>query len=91
MDAQISFEGRGAQVYAKGKFNRLRLDYPILEKLPLESIANLGIRKKELMVYDARKLLATVPVLESDFGVKQIGLPPHANGMRIEIELEQRN
>ena len=91
VDAQISFEGRGAQVYAKGKFNRLRLDYPILEKLPLESIANLGLKKKELMVYDARKLLATVPVLESDFGVKQIGLPQHGNGMRLEIELEQRN
>ena len=53
----------------------MRLDYPILEKIPLERIVNKELDKKPLAVMDVRKLVATLPVVDARFQLDSVSLP----------------
>ena len=78
---------KGVQVFAGGEFDRLRLAYPILDKIPLEGLANRGLKGKEILVYDGSLLIATVPVLSSKFVIDALDLPakPDAIGIGVNI------
>lgn len=88
-DAHADVSSRGTRVYAKAQFDRLRLDYPILREIPLEGIANSVLGKKEMEVYDASKLVASVPVLNSRFNVDSIALPASTESIGVGVNIKQ--
>ena len=73
----------------RGVFDKLRLDYPILDQIPLEGLANLALRNKTLFAYDAAQLIATVPVLKSRFTVDSISLPASSNSLPVSVVIRQ--
>lgn len=88
-DAHADLSSRGTRVYAKAQFDRLRLDYPILKEIPLEGLANSVLGKREMEIYDASKLVASVPVLNSSFGVDSITLPPSTDSIGVGVDIKQ--
>jgi hypothetical protein len=88
-DAHADIAASGTKVLARAKFDKLRLDYPILKEIPLEGIANGALSSKFVEVYDASKLIATVPVLGSSFAVDTIALPAKNDGVRVEVTIKQ--
>lgn len=88
-DAHAEIFSRGPRVYASAQFDRLRLDYPILKEIPLEGIANAILGKKEMEVYDASQLVASVPVLKSEFGVDSINLPTSPDSIGVGVTVKQ--
>ncbi|MDI6623087.1 MAG: hypothetical protein QME55_00015 [Brevundimonas sp.] len=89
IDAHAVFSVRGAQVFASGKFDRLRLEYDILDKIPLEGLANRAVAGKEIPIYDGAQLVATVPLLKSRFTVDKIALPPKSDAVGIGVTVRQ--
>ena len=87
--AHANCESTGSRVYVRGEFDSLRLDYPILDKIPLEGIANRALADRLVYVYDAAQLVETVPVLQSHFTVGSISLPPTASGISVGVTLRQ--
>jgi hypothetical protein len=87
--AHANIEASGSIVTARGVFDLLRLDYPILDKIPLEGIANDALGSKLVYVYDASQLVETVPVLKSRFTVGTITLPGTSGGISVGITLRQ--
>ena len=84
-EAHATLLAKEARVLAFAKFDRLRIDEPILRKIPLEGFANRGLGDKPVYVYDASKLVATVPVLGSKFTVDKIILPPSADSIGVGV------
>lgn len=89
IDAHAVISARGAQVFAEGKFDKLRLDYDILDKIPLEGLANRAMAGKEIQVYDGSQLVATVPLLKSKFTVDKISLPPKPDAIGVGVTVRQ--
>jgi hypothetical protein len=88
-NAHAVVQTSGARVLVQAEFDKLRLDYDILRKIPLEGVANSALRGKSLFVYDASQLIATVPVLQSRFAVDEILLPPNSGGISVGVALRQ--
>lgn len=89
IEAHATLAASGAMVFATAMFDKLRLDYPILRLLPLEDLVNPFLRNKRILVYDASKLVSTLPVLESRFGIKSINLPTQAQGIAVDVVIMQ--
>jgi hypothetical protein len=87
-DAHVDLFTQGAKVYGKGSFDKLRLDYPILRDIPLEGIANSALGGSSVLVYDASKLIETVPILQSTFAISAIDIPPQANALGIGVTIQ---
>lgn len=88
-DAHANIEASAARVFVRAEFDKLRLDYEILNKISLEGIANDALRDKLVFVYDAAQLIATVPVLQSKFAIESIALPATQSGIGVGIVLRQ--
>jgi hypothetical protein len=88
-DAWAKFDAKGPIVEAYAGFDKLRLDYPILKKIPLEGIANSALRGKPVYVYDASKLIESVPVLKSRFTVDKVTLADKANGIGLGVRIRK--
>jgi hypothetical protein len=88
-DAHVDLSVQGAKVYGQGAFDRLRLDYWILRDIPLEGIANSALGNRRLLVYDASKLIETVPVLGSKFAIGAIDLPAMGHAIGVGVTLNQ--
>jgi len=88
-EAHATIEAAAARVLVRGEFDKLRLDYDILNKIPLEGVANKALKGKPLFVYDASQLIATVPILQSRFGIEKIVLPPNPGGIGVGVVLRQ--
>ncbi|MDB5933240.1 MAG: hypothetical protein JWQ01_584 [Massilia sp.] len=84
-----SVQASGARVNIIAKFDELRLDYPILDKLPLEGIANDVLDNKPVFVYDASELVATIPLLKSRFSVDKIELPATSGGISVGVSIKR--
>ena len=80
---------KGTLIKAQGSLDSLRLDYPILDKIKLEKIANKQIGNKAQYIFDASKLAATVPVIEGRFGVSKVSLPKDDHGVQIDVKVSQ--
>lgn len=79
----------GPLVTVTATADRLRLDYDILRELPLENIANHYLADKRVLVYDASKLVAAVPVLGSRFQVSSVDLPAITGGLQVNVSVKQ--
>lgn len=87
-NANITFlTPNNEKILAKGKFTRLRLDHFILRKIPLRGIANRYIKDLKLEIFDVKKWLLSVPIIDTNIGVKKITLPPNDKGVEIIVEL----
>jgi hypothetical protein len=88
-EAHAILRAESTKILAQGHFDKLRLNYEILDKIPLEGIANKQLKDKLVFVYDAAKFVTTVPLLESKFAVDTITLPASADSLGIGIQLKQ--
>lgn len=88
-EAHADLVASGARVIAQGVFDKLRLNYNILDKIPLEGIANDALAKKLLAVYDASQLVETVPLLHSRFAIASIALPLSGDGIGVGVTVKQ--
>ncbi len=88
-EAHANVMAKGTEIIARGEFDRLRLDYDILDKIALEGIANRALGDRLLAVYDASQLVATVPLLKSRFAIGSVSLPASADGIGVEISVKQ--
>ncbi len=88
-DITIQLAAAGARVEAEGRFRRLRIDAPILREIPLERVANRALSGKRVTIFDASKLIATVPIMESRFAVEKITLPSSADSIPVELTVRQ--
>ena len=88
-DVGLQVESK-TSVVATGRVNRLRLDYPILKNIPLERIAQPYLDKEKLVVYDAKALVLTVPILGSKFAVDEAKLPNASGQIDVQIFLKQK-
>ena len=86
--AVLSTRGK-ATVIATGEFDKLRLDYYLLDKIELERIANKALKDKAQLIYDATQLVATVPIIAQKFRVSKVGLPSDASGVPINVDVEK--
>jgi hypothetical protein len=82
-EAHADCSAQGTKVFVRALFDKLRLDYDILNKIPLEGIANDKLKDQLVFVYDASQLVQTVPILKSRFAVSSISLPPSASGINV--------
>jgi hypothetical protein len=89
IEAHAILSTQGSSVFATAEFDKLRLDYPILRLLPLEDLVNPVLKHKKLKIYDASKLVSTIPLLGSRFRIKTIALPPVNPGVQIDVTIEQ--
>lgn len=89
IDAHARISAKAAQVFAEGKFDKLRLDYDILRKIPLEGLANRAVAGKEIAVYDGSQLVATVPLLKSRFTLDKITLPAKPDAIGVGVTVRQ--
>lgn len=89
IDAHATISARNAQVFAEAKFDKLRLAYDILDKIPLEGLANRAMAGKELAIYDGSQLIATVPLLKSRFTLDKINLPPKPDAIGVGVIVRQ--
>jgi hypothetical protein len=62
---------------------------PILEKIELAPFANKALADRLAFIFDASKLIATVPVLEAKFAVETLTLPPSTAGISAEVSLRE--
>jgi hypothetical protein len=88
-EAHALLKAEAAKVYVQGVFDRLRLNYPILDKIPLEGLANKALKQTLVYVFDASKFVAVVPILESKFTVGTVTLPASADDLNVGISLRQ--
>jgi hypothetical protein len=88
-DAHADVNATGPLVAIQAAFDRLRLDYPILDKIPLEGIANAALANQLVYVFDASKLVASVPVLGSKFKVDSVSLPPSRDSIPVGVNIKQ--
>lgn len=88
-EAHANVETKGSRVHVRGEFDKLRLDYNILDKIPLEGIANRALQNKLVFVYDAAQLIAAVPILQTKFTVDSLVLPASSSGISVGIVLRQ--
>ena len=79
----------GPRVLIQAQFDELRLDYPILRDIPLEGIANQALGGKPIIAYDAAKIVASIPVLDSKFTVDKIDLSPTNGGISIGVIIKK--
>jgi len=89
VEAHANVEASGSRVYVRGEFDKLRLNYDILDKIPLEGIANKALRDKLVFVYDAAQFIATVPILQTKFTVDSLVPPASSSGISVGIVLRQ--
>ncbi len=88
-EAHAVLKAEAAKIFAQGKFDRLRLNYNILDKIPLEELANKALKDKLVYVYDAGQFVAVVPLLKSKFTVDTVSLPASNDGLNVGILLRQ--
>lgn len=88
-DAHVALSTKQALVVAQGVFDKLRLNYPILDQIPLEGVANNLLGPKLVAVYDAGKYVAAVPILGSKFAVNAVEIPPAKGSLIIDIQIKQ--
>ena len=88
-EAHADVSARGPLVAVQAAFDRLRLDYPILDKIPLERIANAALANQLAYVFDASQLVASVPVLGSKFKVDSVSLPSSSNSISVGVNIKQ--
>lgn len=74
-DASATVSTSGTKALASANVSKLRLDYPILDKIPLEGIANSQLNGKSVTIYDASKLIETIPVIAQQFTIDSIAIP----------------
>jgi hypothetical protein len=87
IDAHADLSVDGLTITATGIFDKLRLDFPILRDLPLEGLANSLLAARSMTIYDASKLIATVPVVQSRFVIEAIDLPASPDGIEVGVTL----
>lgn len=88
-NARAHFETDRALVKARGEFIELRLDHRYLDRIPLERVANLALADRKVTVFDAGKLVATVPVLGSRFTVDRLDLPQASGAVTVQVTVRQ--
>ncbi len=71
---KISPEVTGLIIDLTASVDRLRLNYPILDQIPLEGFANGALNGKKFQVLDARTLVASFPYLNTSYQVDWIKL-----------------
>jgi hypothetical protein len=87
--AHANVSAAGTLITVQGFIDKLRLDYPILRDIPLEGFANDFLGNKLIVVFDAGKFLATVPVLNSNFAISSVQLPPSQGRIEADIAIKQ--
>lgn len=88
-EAHADIQTQGARVNILVEFDKLRLAYDILDKIPLEGIANRELKGKPVFIYDASQLVTTVPVLGSKFSIDSISTPPSPDSIGVAVTLKQ--
>lgn len=76
------------KVFVRGEFIKLFLDYYVIRRINLAKIANKILHDKLVYVYDPSGLVATIPVLDTEFGVDKINLPQTSGAFRVEIDIK---
>jgi hypothetical protein len=87
--AHADIKAVGATVVGQGVVDTLRLKLPILDKIELAPFVNKALAGRLAFIFDASKLVATVPVLESKFTVESLTLPPNTGGISAEVSLRE--
>ena len=88
-DAHADTSTAGAVVNVKGVIDRLRLGYPILDKIPLEGVANQQLGDKLVRAFDASQFIASIPVMNSRFHIDKVELPASTNEIAINLSVKQ--
>lgn len=88
-DAHLDFATSGATIVAKPVFDRLRLDYDILDKIPLEGIANDALKSEQVKIFDASLLVTTIPIFNTRFQVDSIALPKKTGAVGMAASIKQ--
>lgn len=78
----ISLFTQNNHVLAKGRFDRLVLDYKLFDLFDLSSIANKSVEKKTMHLYDANTFLASVPVVGTSLKIDKLEVKTVANAIQ---------
>lgn len=87
--AHANLSLNGTMLNATATVDELRLNYEILDKIPLEGIANDQLGNSPIFVFDASKLVSTVPLLETKFVISSLLLPSSSTSIGIGVVLKQ--
>jgi hypothetical protein len=87
--AKAELSTQNASVLVRGKFDELRIDHRYLDQIPIEKIANVAMSNKPISIFDASRLIATIPVLNSQFAVDSIAIPTVPNEISVQVTLKQ--
>lgn len=85
--AHLDVRTDGHLVRAGGVFDDLRLTVPILDLINLAGLANGYLAGKSQVVYDTRKLVVSIPVLDERFHVAAVNLPAGKGQITIEVDV----
>jgi len=83
-DVSIAWSVSGVKLIGSAKFDKLRLNYKILDKIPIEN----WVDPKSFTAMDAKELVGVIPILESKYIVSSIGMPK-GSGLRLELTFKK--
>ncbi len=85
---QVSLAVEGTHILASASLSELKIPVPVIGLFNFAGLANLFLRDCKVDLYDASKLLVTVPVMDRGFTISGIAVrqPIGATGLEVLVE-----
>lgn len=80
---------RNSMIVVQGKFTKFRLDYKYFRKIKLEGIVNKAMADRLVYLYDTSKLIASIPVLDAQFGIDKVYLPAASGKLQVGVRIKK--
>lgn len=87
--AHAELSAAGASIMAKAVADRLRLNYDILNLIPLENFATQSLSNQQIMIFNGSQYVTSSPLLNSRFTVAGIQLPPSKGLIEVHLSLRR--
>ncbi|MFT3949548.1 MAG: hypothetical protein QM763_21475 [Agriterribacter sp.] len=89
-DITVGFNIENLKISAKGQFDRLYLNVPILRDINLAGIANKYMKNRSFEVYDVSKFVASIPYINTNFRITEVVLPNKQSGIQVKINFSKQ-
>lgn len=87
--AHAELSATGSSIRARAVADRLRLNYDILNLIPLEDFATQSLSNHQVPIFDGSQYVTTSPLLNSRFTVAGIQLPPSKGLIEVHLLLRR--
>ena len=87
--AHAELSSTGSSIMARAVADRLRLNYDILNLIPLEDFATQSLINQQVLIFDGSQYVTTSPLLNSRFTLAGIQLPSSQGLIEVHLLLRR--